>query len=267
MKKYIIPILILFIYACSNPQKKDSSQSINSEPERIEKLTIVDTMPAKVEEVILKVKNGQAVLIGEKIDLLDNKLTVIETLTNSIGQIVKITGISDSLFNNAEDICKSFWYVQIETENLKGLVNGRQLYEIQNSSQDTSILTDGQEIEIKTTNFLGMGVDYQGELMGCPVDQPILLKDTKNDYFGLVYLIQNDYSKKSSWDNEYPYFEIRSDDGCYDKIGSITIEEHGIKIKIHRNYQEGENDFEVLLSFDNGKYTAEFLNFGEIRYE
>ncbi len=71
----------------------------------------------------------------------------------------------------------------------------------------------------------------------------------------------------AGWDEEYTFFEIRNDDGCYDKIHSIVTEGNTIQLKIHRRWQEGKNDFEVLLKFTGNKYTAEFLNFGEITYE
>ena len=112
-----------------------------------------------------------------------------------------------------------------------------------------------------------MGVEYQGDLIGCPVDQPILVKDKKNGFLGLVDLIPNEYTRKARLDTEYRFFELRNDDGAYDSIDSIIAEGTKIKLKIHRRYQEGENDYEVLLHYDNNKYIAEYLNFGEVKYE
>ncbi|MCK5845945.1 MAG: hypothetical protein KAG84_00785 [Bacteroidales bacterium] len=267
MKRFLIPIIILSIYACSNPNKKENKQQSIREQNIIDSLTNTEILDKKVYELKFKEVNGQAVLIGEKIELLDKNLKTIDNISKLSGKIVDIKGVSDSLFNKSKDICDAFWYVKIEIENIIGIVNGRQVFEIQNSNQDTIFIIDSTQIEILTTDFLGMGVDYEGDLMGCPVDQPILIKDTKNNYFGLVDLIQNEYSKKASWDNEYPFFEIRSDDGCYDKIESIIVDGTDIRLKIHRRWQEGENDFEVLLNFADNKYKAEYLNFGEIKYE
>ncbi len=263
MKRFLIPIIITSFYACSNPQKKESNEQSIQEKTAIDSLTNTET----VNELNFKEFSGQAVLIGEEIELLDKNLKTIENTSYLTGKIVNIKSISDSLFNNSEDICQAFWYVKIETENIKGIVNGRQVFEIQNSNQDSSFTIDSNHIEILTTDFLGMGVDYEGDLMGCPVDQPILIRDAKNNYFGLVDLIQNEYSKQASWDNEYPFFEIRSDDGCYDKIESISVVGNEIRLKIHRSWQEGVNDFDVLLTFVDNKYKAEYLNFGERKYD
>jgi uncharacterized protein YxjI len=250
MRKYFGLLLILTggLTACSQTANKKNVQS------------------EIISEITFKKANGQAILMGT-VKILDDNLNVIEEISNIPPQIVDIIGISDSLFNNTKEICNAFWYVKIKGEKINGIVNGRQVFEIQNSNQDTIFTVDGNQIEILTTDFLGMGVDFDGELMGCQVDQPVLIKDKKNGYFGLVHLIQNEYSKKASWDNEYPFFEIRSDDGCYDKIESIIADGTEIRLKIHRKWQEGENDYEVLLNFVDNKYKAKYLNFGDIKYE
>jgi hypothetical protein len=245
-------LIIIGLKACSQTVNRTHFQSGKSEISS---------------EIIFKKTKGQAILMGKSVQIFDDRLNVIEEINNIPPQIVDIIGISDSLFNNTKDICNAFWYVKVKGEKFNGIVNGRQVFEIQNSNQDTSFTVEGNKIEILTTDFLGMGVEYNGDLMGCPVDQPILIKDTKNNYFGLVDLIQNDYSKKASWDNEYSYFEIRSDDGCCDKIKSIIVDGSRITLKIHREFQEGENEYEVLLKYENNRYRAEYLNFGEIKYE
>lgn len=267
MKRFLIPIIILSICACSNPQRKENKPQNNQEENAIDSLINTEILDKNANELKFKEVNGQAVLIGEKIELLDNNLKTIDDISNLTGKIVDIMGVSDSLFNNSKDICKAFWYVKIQSGNITGIVNGRQVFKIQNSNQDAIFKINSNQIEILTTDFLGMGVDYEGELMGCPVNQPVLIKDTENNYYGLVDLIQNEYSQKASWDNEYPFFEIRSDDGCYDMIESIIENGTGFRLKIHRRWQEGWNDYEVLLKFADNKYKAEYLNFGEIKYE
>jgi hypothetical protein len=270
MKRYLIPIILLCFYACTDTQKKVSKQTTIQQPEQVDSLIKEEVVKKDIEEIKFTKINEEAVLIGEKIQLLDYDLKVIADISNLNGKIVKLKSVTDSLFNQGNDFegfCKSFWYVEIQTDSIKGIVSGRQVFKIQNSSQDTSFTIGTNQIEILTTDFLGMGIDYEGDLMGCPVDQPILIKDRKNNYFGLVDLIQNEYSKKASWDNEYPFFEIRNDQGCYDKIESINEDGNGIRLKIHRSWQEGVNDFDVLLNFVGNKYKAEYLNFGERKYD
>jgi hypothetical protein len=267
MNKYILPLIILIFYACSysqNSKAKKQNPEDNSKVETSETNEIIDK---EVKELKFKEINAQAVLIGEKIELLNKDLKPIDDISDLTGTIVDVVGVSDSLFNNSEDFCNSFWYVKIKSPNKIGIVNGRKVFRIRDSKQDTSFTVNGNHIEILMTEFFGMGVVYQGDLMGCQVDLPIIIKDSENKYYGLVNLIPNEYSKKASWDNEFPFFEIRDDDGAYDKIVSIITEGTKIKLKIHRRWQEGENDFDVLLEYNKGKYTAEYLNIGKIKYE
>ena len=80
MKRYLIAVLILSISVCSYSQNK-------------------------VKELKFNEVNAQAVLIGEKLELLDNELKTIDDISNLNGNIVDIIGVSDSLFNHSNDIC------------------------------------------------------------------------------------------------------------------------------------------------------------------
>lgn len=270
MKNYLIPIIIYSLFVCSTLQKKEGEQRINQHPENGDILTKADVIKNVIEGVKFTKANGEAVLIGEKIELLDNDLKVIADISNLAGMIVKIKSVSDSLFNQGDDFegfCKSFWYVEIQSGTLKGIVSGRHVFKILDLKQEEKFIIGGNSIEFRRTEFYGMGVVYQGDLMGCPVDQPIIIKNTANNYYGLVDVVQNEYSKEASWNTAFKYFELRDDDGGYDKIDTLILDGAKIRLRIHREFQEGENDSEVILSFDNGKYTAEYINFGKIKYE
>jgi len=270
MKRYLIPIILLSFYACTNPQKKESKQTINQQPEKVDTLIRTEIVKNDIEELRFTKTNGKAILIGEKIELLDNNLKVIADISNLNGKVVSLKSVTDSLFNQGEDFesfCKSFWYVEIQSDSMQGIVSGRQVFKIQDLSPVEDFTINGNSIEFLRTDFFGMGVVYQGDLMGCPVDQPIVLKDSANDYYGLVDLVQNEFSKKASWGTAYAFFELRDDDGGHDEIDTLIIEGNKIRLRIHRGFQEGENDSDVLLSFENNKYTAEYLNFGEVSYE
>lgn len=267
MKKYWTLIIIFSVFACSNAQNKElekhNSQEIKSDESEIKP----ESNTSEIRNPMFKETKMQGILIGSNIELLNNELKVIGNISNLSGDIVNITGVSDSLYNLSKDICDSFWYVKIKGNGKEGIVDGRQVFKIVESNQDTSFIFKNYDFRILTTDFLGLGVEYQGDLMGCPVDQPVLIKDFKNDFLGLVKLKPNEYSRKANWDNEYPYFELRNDDGTYDKIDSISTDGTKIRLKIHRTFQEGENDYEVQLSFANDKYTAEYLSYGEIEYK
>jgi len=133
MKRYLIPIIILSFCACSNPHKRENKQTILQEPDKADTLTKTEPIKKNTEEIRFTKSNGEAVLIGEKIELLDNELKAIADISNFAGKIVSIKGVSDSLFNQGkgyEGFCKSFWYVQIQSDTIKGIVNGRQVFKI-----------------------------------------------------------------------------------------------------------------------------------------
>ncbi|KXX66881.1 hypothetical protein [Flammeovirga sp. SJP92] len=267
MKIYLISIIILSFCACVNPKNKESKQTINQPVGQVDTLHKTEIVK---KEITFSKANGEAVLIGEVIELLDYDLKVIADISNLNGAIVNIKSVSDSLYNQGKDFegfCKSFWYVEIEIDSIKGIVNGRQVFKIQDLTATEKFTVNGTCIEFLRTDFFGMGVVYQGELMGCSVDQPIIIKDTTNNYYGLVELVENDYSKKASWGSVYSYLELKNDDGGYDTIDTLIVEDSKIKLKIHRGFQEGENESDVVLNFKDGKYQAEYLNFGEVKYE
>lgn len=269
MQKYLIFILALNIYACSNPNKKEHSK-ITVQQEKTGTFAKPKSKILQTDELTFSRKDGKAILIGEKIKLLDTDLEFIADISNLSESIVNIKGVSDSLFKQnkeAKEFCKSFWYVKIQIDTIVGVVDGRQVFEILNSNQFEKFVTNGNNIELFRTRFFGIGVEYKGDLMGCPVDQPIVLNDTAKKYYGLVDLVQNDYSKEASWGETYPYFELINDDGGQDKIETITVRNSKIMLRVHREFQEGENDSDIVLSYDNGRYKAEYLNFGKIRYK
>ncbi|MEL6561587.1 MAG: hypothetical protein AAFQ94_25590 [Bacteroidota bacterium] len=274
MKKLLIILLVLKFYSCPSPEKREADQEITHQREEVN--TTLDTLAEKQPDVItvgnepltFSDKIGRAVLLGEPIHLLNPDLENIMDISSLAGQIVKVTGISDSLMNQGigfEEFCKSFWYVKIQIDTLSGIVNGRNVFEINKSRQDTSFIIDNTRFEFFTTDFLGMGVEYDGDLMGCPVDQPILFKT--NNYEGLVELNINEFSKKASWDNDYPFFELKDDDGSYDRITSATLSNDSLVLNIRRDWQEGWNFFDVLIQSEDDTYTATYLNFGERFYE
>ena len=127
MKTYLIPIIILSVCACSNAQNKGLK---------------------------FNKTNSKGVLIGENIELLDNDLNKIDDISNLSGKIIDIVSVSDSLYNQSDNICDAFWFVKIKSANIDGIVNGRQVFEIQNSIQDTSFIIEDNQIEILTTDFL-----------------------------------------------------------------------------------------------------------------
>lgn len=256
-KLLFFPLLFLGIHACSNSQNTDQKSDIT----RTDNQELVESKKIQFNNLTEK-----AVLIGEEITLLDSKLSSIKDITHWNGEIVDVIGVSDSLFNASEYICNAYWYVKIIVGDKEGVVNGRKVFRIIESEPTKSFTIKGNLIEIYKSHYYGMGITHEEDLVGCDIDKPVVLKDTANSYFGLVDLIQNEYSKQASWETAYPFFELIEDDGGYDRIDSVIFEGTKIRLKIQREFQEGMNESEVILSYSDNKYTAKYLNFGETKY-
>ena len=66
--------------------------------------------------------------------------------------------------------------------------------------------------------------------------------------------------KNTNYKSDYPYFELKNDDGANDEI--LNIEKQGNKylLTIKRTYQEGGANLLVTVSKDkSGKFVAEIL--------
>jgi hypothetical protein len=235
-----------------------------------QKIAIVDkeiNQTNNTSKVNFKTVKSQAILIGKPIKLLDSNLNIIADISNMTSKFVEITGVSDTIFNDTKDLCNAFWYVKIKIANKEGIVNGKQVFKIEDSDQVISKVINGKKVEFQTTLCMAMGVEYNGELMDCPIDQPVIINDEANNFKGLIRVIPNEYLKEAVWNKDFEFFQLLNDGGHHDKIVEITPHESGLKLSIHRIFQEGQNDFDVLLRYNKGEYQAEYLNYGEIKYE
>ena len=237
----------------------------NTEPENI-----YFTLSSEQLDIIsFKPMNGPAVLLGNSIMLLNNNLEEVEDISNLNTKIVEITAISGSLINETDDICDAYWYVKIKVGDKEGIVNGKNVFQIEcpfedYSSKDKKMLIDGKRLEFLTTTCLTVGTVYDGSLVDCPVYQPLIILDEKNDFYGLIDLIPNDTDDGRE---QFNYFQLESNSGIYEKIVSVDVDGSTIKLNIHVTFQEGKTDYEVLLKYDQNKYTATRSNFGEIVYD
>jgi hypothetical protein len=255
MRKLIRPlsILLLTLILFLNAEQNASAQG-RKELQNRNKVTFKHT-------------KASAILIGKSIKLLNKDLKVIGDIMGSPNTFFEITGVSDTIYNDTKDICNAYWYVKIKVDNKEGIVNGRYVFKLESSNKDMVFSINGKKVEFLTTTCMAMGVEYLGDLMACPVDQPVVFKDENNNFSGLVNVIPNNYYKQAIVNQDFAYFQLRNDNGYSDKIVAATPYQWGIKLSIHRSFQEGENNYDVLLKYKQGKYTAEYLNYGKIKYD
>jgi len=266
-----ITILSLCVLPCCNSanKKAQNNEEQQTENEIPDTFSTTQNKNESLDIISFKPMNGQAVLLGNSIMLLNNNLEDIEDISNLNTKIVEITAISDSLINETDDICDAYWYVKIKSGDKEGIVNGKNVFQMEcpfedYSSQDKKMLIDGKRLEFLTTTGLTVGTVYDGSLVDCPVYQPLIILDEKNNFYGLINLIPNDTDNGRE---QFNYFQLESNSGIYEKIVSVDVDGATIKLKIHVVFQEGKTDYEVLLKYDQNKYTATCSDFGEIVYD
>ena len=58
-----------------------------------------------------------------------------------------------------------------------------------------------------------------------------------------------------------------NDEGCGEKVQSVKKTSEGIVLKVHREFQEGYTDYEILLTKEEQGYKATYLNYPERKYD
>lgn len=219
----------------------------------------------KNKNITFKEITGEAVLIGKNITLHDTELNKIRT--SEEGTVVKLRGVSDSLFLKTDDYCDAFKYVKIEGDSIDLLVDGRNVYQISNSKQDTSFQYQNKEYELKATSFYGVGFANDDGLTFCSkYYEPVVLTEKESGHPKLISLLKNNILKEATRNNEFNFLELQDNDQARDKIEKIEIVETGVILTIKREFQEGWNTIQVRLILNSTDYQSEYLNYGEINY-
>jgi hypothetical protein len=176
----------------------------------------------KTETIEIKLTSSKAsvkgILLGEHIKLLDNNFKEIKDISNLNEHFVEIVEISDTYhkIKPSDDYCQEFKYVRIKATGIDGYVDGRKIYKPVEHSQNKIVKLDNYEVSFVTTNYFGIGVSDDDGLTGCMINTPVVFTDNSVNYEGLVKMVKND-----KYEGNYPYFELKDDEGAYDEIVSI----------------------------------------------
>gem|GEM_PF-4622121 len=209
---------------------------------------------------------GQAVIIGKEIIFKDKENKNTTDLKE--GDIVQLKGLSDSLYQNSKDYCDASHHVKIGTNSGDRIVDGRNVYKILDSDKGVSFTYKNRRYTIKTTEFFGIGVvDKDGLTFCSKYKEPVVLIDEESDTPKLINMVKNDIYKDIFGNSSFGYFELMNNDGACDDIQKIDEIEGGVILNIKRGFQEGWNEFQVKLTINGANYSAEYLNYGEVKYD
>lgn len=249
MKKLTTILSLIILFSCGRQENK-------MKQETSEKSESVKTETDQTKITFNKV-NGKGILLGDNIKLLDENYKEIKDISYLVEQFVEITDVSYKYhkLKPTDDYCKEFKYVKIKTKDLDGYVDGRKIYEPIKKTQNKIMKIDNYEVSFIATSYFGIGVSDDDGLTGCSINTPVVFSDRSVNYEGLVKMVKN-----KNYEDNYPYFELKDDDGANDVI--LKIDKQGDKylLKIKRTYQEGGANLLVEIYKDkSGKFVAEII--------
>ncbi|MCU4190170.1 hypothetical protein M9Q43_13485 [Flavobacterium sp. HXWNR29] len=249
MKRLTTILSLILLISCGQQENKTNQATT----EKVENLT-TDTSHTKI--TFCKV-NGKGILLGDNLKLLNGNFKEIKDISYLNEQFVDITEVSDKYYKikPTDDYCQEFKYIKIKTKDFEGYVDGRKIYEPIKHFQNKIVKIDNKEVSFIATNYFGIGVSDDDGLTGCSINTPVVFSDKSVNYEGLVKMVKNE-----NYEDNYPYFELKQDDGANDEI--LSIEKQGDKylLNIKRTYQEGGANLLVEVYNDkSGTFIAEII--------
>ncbi len=248
--KTIAAIVCLIILISCGQQESQTNKEIT------EKVDTVKTDTNQIKITFYKV-NGKGILLGDDIKLLDENLKEIKDISYLNEQFVAVTEVSDQYhkLKPTDDYCQEFKYVKIKTKDFEGYVDGRKIYEPIENTQNKTVKIDNNEVSFNATAYFGVGVSDEDGLTGCSIHTPVVFSDKSANYQGLVKMVKN-----KNYKQDYPYFELKEDDGATDEILSIDKQGDKYLLKVKRTYQEGGANLLVEIYKDqSGIFMAEII--------
>ncbi len=241
MKKLIYLLPIVLLTACqqnTNQSGLKQSETFKSlaKDTTVKNMAVRDNAVKSIKNIVFKKANTKGILLGNHIKLLDENQTEIKDISFLNEKIVLVLGSSNNYFKAkpTDKYCQEFKYVKIKFNDVEGYVNGRMVYELTHDEQNKAFKIDDNKLSFTPTNYYGIGVADDNGLTGCQTQNPVIFYDKNAQYEGLVKMIKNKYVY-----DDYPYFELKADDGCYDEIVSVKKQDEKYVLEIKRDFQEG----------------------------
>ena len=252
------------IVAGDYSQEDDGYPNVDIEPD------YSPNIPDGVSDITFKREKGEAILMGDTIATYDKKGKFLEYRMDLDRKFVTIKAISELMYNDTQEYCNEYHFVKAELPNGEPLIlDGRRVYKLQEKPFE-KVFDASQAIRIYRTEYYGQPI-FTDELTGCgsPFDPVVLV--SIDGFKGLVTLekneiahqVFNDHSSRGKVD----FLEFCNDEGCGEKVLNAELTSDGIVLKVHREFQEGYTNYEILLTKEEQGYKATYLNYPERKYD
>ena len=286
MKKIIYIVVALLLVSCNFFKSSSSNSEELIEPPIVaddypledDGYPRVDTVPNYrpnipdgVSDIAFKREKGEAILMGDTIATYDKKGKFLEYRMDLDRKFVTIKAISELMYNDTQEYCNEYHFVKAELPNGEPLIlDGRRVYKLQEKPFE-KVFDASQAIRIYRTEYYGQPI-FTDELTGCdsPFDPVVLV--SIDGFKGLVTLEKNEiahqvFNYDHSSRGKVDFLEFCNDEGCGEKVQSAKKTSEGIVLKVHREFQEGYTDYEILLTKEEQGYKATYLNYPERKYD
>ena len=253
------------IVAGDYSQEDDGYPNVDIEPD------YSPNIPDGVSDIAFKREKGEAILMGDTIATYDKKGKFLEYRMDLDRKFVTIKAISELMYNDTQEYCNEYHFVKAELPNGEPLIlDGRRVYKLQEKPFE-KVFDASQAIRIYRTEYYGQPI-FTDELTGCeaPFDPVVLV--SIDGFKGLVTLEKNDLAHEVVNYNDplrrkVDFLEFCYSEGCGEKVQSAKKTSEGIVLKVHREFQEGYTDYEILLTKEEQGYKATYLNYPERKYD
>ena len=278
MKKIIYILVALLLVSCNFFKSSSSEMTeelpIITEDEATQENTeddYIPNIPDGVKDIAFKREKGEAILMGDMIATYDKKGKFLEYRTDIDRKFVTIKAISELMYNDTQEYCNEYHFVKAELPNGEPLIlDGRRVYKLLEKPFE-KVFDASQAIRIYRTEYYGQPI-FTDELTGCgsPFDPVVLV--SIDGFKGLVTLEKNEiahqvFNYDHSSRGKVDFLEFCNDEGCGEKVQSVKKTSEGIVLKVHREFQEGYTDYEILLTKKEQGYKATYLNYPERKYD
>jgi len=278
MKKIIYILVALLLVSCNFFKSSSSEMTeelpIITEDEATQENTeddYIPNIPDGVKDIAFKREKGEAILMGDMIATYDKKGKFLEYRTDIDRKFVTIKAISELMYNDTQEYCNEYHFVKAELPNGEPLIlDGRRVYKLLEKPFE-KVFDASQAIRIYRTEYYGQPI-FTDELTGCgsPFDPVVLV--SIDGFKGLVTLEKNEiahqvFNYDHSSRGKVDFLEFCNDEGCGEKVQSVKKTSEGIVLKVHREFQEGYTDYEILLTKEEQGYKATYLNYPERKYD
>ncbi len=195
----------------------------------------------------------------EKAIILPNNLAVEypeynlkKEYKNTNNLILNVEKKTNVIRLNYEEPCDGYSFVYINSFPIKGWINGRHVYKINNDKNLIFHLRENSYIFTPAISYS----DVTTTKRNCSVDKLIVFQDNNNEYEGLIRMVNNElYSKRRT-----SYFKLKNNYRTSDKIQHLETEGDKLILTVLRKQKKSSSILTFKLFSKDNLYYAELTN-------